>query len=195
MSYTDYADDTTGNTLYAKPEPLTSSPSWGADKVSGTENGSTGSYAFTLDSTLAYVVYRQAGGSPASTDVKLGRFGKNLELDIKAKTDLITSAGVVHAEESSTTIRLKTGSTKAKTVTVEENLTGKTLKLFAATMDNAYFAEFSITAGNGSFAFTPSTALVEKNRDFKYSVREPSDGNNVLYDGLLQVGFAADDEE
>lgn len=96
-TYTDYADDTTGNTLYAKPEPLVTSP-WGTDKVVGTENGSTGSYAFTLDSDLSYVVYRQAGASAASTDLKLGRFSPN----VKPKTDLIgTGAGIATAPVSS----------------------------------------------------------------------------------------------
>lgn len=92
-TYTDYCDDTTGNTLYAKPEPLVASP-WGTDKVTGTETGSTGSYAFTLDSASQYVVYRQLGGSAASTDLKLGRFSKNLLLDVKAKTDLIGTGTV-----------------------------------------------------------------------------------------------------
>lgn len=92
-TYTDYADDTTGNTLYAKPEPLSSSPSWGADKVTGTENGSTGSYAFTLDSTLSYVVYRQAGGSPASSDLKLGRFSNSGSsvVNVTASTTVVES--------------------------------------------------------------------------------------------------------
>lgn len=92
------------------------------------------------------------------------------------------------------TIRLKTGSTKAKTVTVEENLTGKTLKLFVRTKQDVFVAEISVTAANGSYSFTPTEALTAKTCDYFYAVREVSDGNNSLYDGILQVAYAADGE-
>ena len=91
-TYTDYADDTTGGTLYVKPEPLDTSP-WSDGVITGTENGTTGSYAFVLDSDFAYVVYRQAGGSPASSDTKIGRFPKSPSVN-----NITTSTTIVESE-------------------------------------------------------------------------------------------------
>lgn len=116
--------------------------------------------------------------------------------EVESQTSLITSAGIVQVEETTTTIRLKTGSTKAKTVTVDEDLSGKTLKLFVTTMDHVFFAEISATGADGSFTFTPTTALTAKNRDYIYALREPSDGNRVVdgAQGLIEVDFAPDEE-
>ena len=75
MSYTGYIRRATGQTVYAKPLPLTDSP-WSTGVVACTENGTLGSYS--TDSALAdhvpYEVFEQSGGSPANTDTAFGRF-------------------------------------------------------------------------------------------------------------------------
>lgn len=76
MSYTAYLDHDTAKNLYAKPRPLVASP-WSSDVITLSENGTTGEYSGTLDETLEYVVYERAGGSPASSDLVIGAFGKN----------------------------------------------------------------------------------------------------------------------
>lgn len=63
-----YYEGTSGSTYYAKPRPTSSSPSWAADVVVGTENGTTGEFTFSLDTTKSYRFYEQAGASPASSD-------------------------------------------------------------------------------------------------------------------------------
>ncbi|TXG78457.1 hypothetical protein E6Q11_00940 [Candidatus Dojkabacteria bacterium] len=93
-TYTDYLDDDTGNNCYVKPEPLTVSP-WSTGVVNATENGTTGSYAVTLDSSLSYVAFRRAGASPASSDQKLGRFPK---LDATASANIATSTTIVESQ-------------------------------------------------------------------------------------------------
>lgn len=62
----------TGETYYAKPEPLVESP-WADDAVAGVENGTTGSFSFGIVGGN-YAVYQQAGVSPASTDQIVGWF-------------------------------------------------------------------------------------------------------------------------
>jgi len=76
MARTDYHYDTSGLTLYAKPVPLTTG-TWAADAITGTENGTTGSYAFTLtDDNADYWIYQRLTGSPLATDTFLGVFPK-----------------------------------------------------------------------------------------------------------------------
>lgn len=60
-----------GLTLYAKPSSslaVTASSPWGSDDVALTESGTTGIYSFTATDGQEYLVFSQAGGSPASTD-------------------------------------------------------------------------------------------------------------------------------
>lgn len=67
MNYTDYYYAPTGDAYYAKAEPLNAG-TWSSGVVSYVENGTTGSYAATLDSTTAYAVYQRLSASPASSD-------------------------------------------------------------------------------------------------------------------------------
>ena len=72
MSFSGYLRYTTGQTLYAKPLPLNNAP-WSTDVFSGTENGTLGSYSFaSLTEGTDYEAFKQAGGSPASTDLAIG---------------------------------------------------------------------------------------------------------------------------
>lgn len=74
MAYTAYFQYTTGSTIYAKARPLNAT--WATGIVSLSENSSTGDYSGTLDADTDYVVYSQAGGSPASSDVAIGEIGR-----------------------------------------------------------------------------------------------------------------------
>lgn len=71
MAYTEYFDFTSGLTLYGKAKPLNAT--WATGVVTMSENGSTGEYSSSsfVDDT-SYSVFVQAGGSPASSDVKIG---------------------------------------------------------------------------------------------------------------------------
>lgn len=72
MTWSDYYDAPTGQTLYAKPKPLQTA-TWSSDVVTMTESGSTGEYAISgLTDGVDYTVFVQSGGSPASSDTKDG---------------------------------------------------------------------------------------------------------------------------
>lgn len=93
------------------------------------------------------------------------------------------------AEVDANTIKLFVGSTKAKSHLVTGNLTGKTLKLYIVGL-----TEINATGADGSFTFTPPSELADSIKTHKATLREPSDGNNVLWNGQIEVGFAADEE-
>lgn len=69
---TRYHYGTSGETYYAKPQPLVASP-WADDIVTGVDNGSTGSFSFTMGGSQ-WVVYQQMGASPDATDPIVGWF-------------------------------------------------------------------------------------------------------------------------
>lgn len=123
--------------------------------------------------------------------------------DVKAKTDLIgTGERYVRQEDEidSNTIVLKVGSTKAKTVPVQNaagddiDLTGKTLLLHIRTMADVFVESLSVTESSGSFTFTPSSTIAASVNDYRYALREPSNGNEPIVDGILSVRYAADGE-
>lgn len=71
MAYTEYFDYTSGLILYAKAKPLDAT--WATGVIALTENASTGEYsASTFVDNISYNVYEQLGGSPASSDTKIG---------------------------------------------------------------------------------------------------------------------------
>lgn len=198
-TYTDYADDTTGNNLYAKPEPLDTSP-WSDGVVTATENGSTGSYAFTLNSELSYVVYRRAGASPASTDLKLGRFPKNFELDIQSQTDLIGTQFSVEARRIvGSDIYAYVGSTAdIGPITVLDEagdpvtLTGMNLKFCIATKSEVTLAEYTPTISGSTFTVENVDASIRAvKRELLWSLRDTDDGDEPVTFGNLFIIFAA----
>ena len=72
--------DSTGLTLYAKPSPIQTG-TWGSDDVSLTEDTVNGYYHADIVSPAdEYVIFQQAGGSPASTDTPIAKvtIGVNL---------------------------------------------------------------------------------------------------------------------
>jgi len=72
MARTDYVPYTSALVLYAKPLPLTTG-TWAADAITGSENGTTGSYSFALtDDEADYWVYERLTGSPLATDTMIG---------------------------------------------------------------------------------------------------------------------------
>jgi len=88
MAYTEQFDFTTGLTLYGKAKPLDTSP-WSDGVIALTENGTTGEYsASTFLDGIAYSVYIQAGGSPASTDTRVGTITPPTDVDaLQAQLD------------------------------------------------------------------------------------------------------------
>lgn len=71
---TSYFDGDSSKTHYIKERPLNAT--WATGVVSATQNGATGEFSVTTDDTKEYVVFEQQGGSPASSDVKIGGIGK-----------------------------------------------------------------------------------------------------------------------
>ena len=71
MSYTEYLQTTSGQTVYAKLRPY--SATWGDETIAMAENASTGEYsASTFADGRKYGACLQAGGSPAASDQFLG---------------------------------------------------------------------------------------------------------------------------
>lgn len=71
MTWTgDYDHPNGDDTVYAKPKPHSADPSWGADVVAAVDNSDdTRQKSFPgLADGVKYSVFKQAGGSPASTD-------------------------------------------------------------------------------------------------------------------------------
>lgn len=69
-----YAALTTGNTYYAKPAPIVDDP-WGTDVETMSEDGTVSGWFYTAeiaDPDDVYVIFEQAGGSPADTDTLVG---------------------------------------------------------------------------------------------------------------------------
>jgi hypothetical protein len=67
-----YIHHTTGANLYYKPSPLATS-TWSTGVVVGTENGTTGEYAFTVGDTEKGVIFLRAGADPAASDIRLAQ--------------------------------------------------------------------------------------------------------------------------
>jgi hypothetical protein len=67
MSYAYNYDSS--KTIYAKPLPISASPSWGADVITFTPDAFDTHFSdAALNDATAYKIFEQAGGSPASTD-------------------------------------------------------------------------------------------------------------------------------
>lgn len=95
--YTEYFDYTSGATVYAKTRPLNLA-TWGSGIITLTENGSSGEYSSaTFSDDTKYAVYEQLGGSPASSDLEIGRIDPVM-IDtlntIKTKTNTIDWADI-----------------------------------------------------------------------------------------------------
>lgn len=76
MARTDYFDwPTSGATIYGKPRPLVDGGAWDGDDVAYSENGTLGEYSASLDESTEYVLFLQDGGSPANTDLVIGKVG------------------------------------------------------------------------------------------------------------------------
>jgi hypothetical protein len=67
-----YIHHATGANLYYKPSPLATSP-WSTGVVVGTENGTTGEYAFVVGDNEKGVIFLRAGADPAASDIRLAQ--------------------------------------------------------------------------------------------------------------------------
>lgn len=87
MSERIYANLPTGNTYYAKPAPLVAAP-WADDVVSVPETSVAGWYASAAiaDPADQYVLFLQAGGSPADTDTVVA--GVEMGLPVQQDIDV-----------------------------------------------------------------------------------------------------------
>ncbi len=96
MAETIYASLTTGNTYYAKPAPIVASP-WADDVETMTEDG-TVSGLFASSSIASpvdvYVIFEQAGGSPADTDTMIGP----VQMNIIGSPNITTETTIIEAE-------------------------------------------------------------------------------------------------
>jgi hypothetical protein len=93
-SYTAHHVSGTGLVVYAKQLPLNTS-NWATGVTAMSEVLTTGIYTATLASQNRYLVFVQAGGSPASTDLVDGSFASSVWDDVLtgATHNIATSAG------------------------------------------------------------------------------------------------------
>lgn len=121
---TEYFPWTTGKTLYAKPRPLVVAP-WATDAVTGVENGTTGDYSFAV-SAVEHAVFEQAGGTPASTDLKIGTIpalvsGGGGGSGDHQLTVIVQDTGAVRIPGSEVSILTAGGAQTGRTVTTDSN--------------------------------------------------------------------------
>ena len=148
MAWTGYYDHgNTTDTTYAKPLPHSATPAWGTDVVTETKNSADQrqrSYASLADGTR-YNVLKQAGGSPASTDVVLST--------IEASADQIAIAS-----------NASTAATQATTAATQATAAATDAATAAAEVVKIHRAASAVTAGGASTRTKTSaseTVLVE----------------------------------
>lgn len=203
MTYTEYFDFTSGLTLYAKAKPLNAT--WATGVIALTENGSTGEYsASTFVDGTSYNVYQQAGGSPASSDTKLGTITPPSSADIaaieadlaavKAKTDQINAYDVyppTRRQNNDVVVYYK--ETGTLTFTTEEDYSAAVLNISFTDEDGdavSFVTDSNITKTETTISITIPTAVSDEVRILKYAIRNQSAGNETIATGKCFVKFA-----
>jgi hypothetical protein len=90
-----YAALTSGNTYYAKPAPIVDSP-WGDDVETMSEDGTVSGWFYSGEIASpddVYVIFQQAGGSPADTDTLIGPVEMGLAAILEDTNELQTNQG------------------------------------------------------------------------------------------------------
>ena len=83
--------DSTGLTIYAKPVPLQTG-TWGSDDISLPEDTVDGYYhADVATPADSYIIFQQAGGSPANTDTPVA----SVNYRQRANVDQIEGSGTI----------------------------------------------------------------------------------------------------
>lgn len=114
----DYWYDPDGGNFYAKAEPLNTG-TWSTGVIDYAPNGSTGSYAATLDAATPYAVYKRLGGSPASSDELVGFVPVDHSVLVKA---ILGNAHNVTANANGTyTIEIRNDANSATLLTIVYN--------------------------------------------------------------------------
>lgn len=145
----DYFRRPSGQTLYAKPLPLVLAP-WAADALAGSENGATGSYAFTeLADGRSYEVFCQLGATPEPSDVAVGMFPQPVDSPgMRVLLDRVT--GLTGPYIASITIQDE-GGLPVEPARVRLTKLGDTQSRFT---DATGLAEFACEPGTWSLAVT-----------------------------------------
>jgi hypothetical protein len=141
------------------------------------------------------------GGDPWATDLVAGAYTGDeagaVMLEIKAKTDLITSETVFLSSDASNGSTIIAYKDEVRTVTVplDENITTKTVKFCVedeAGDDVFTLPNASITKTSTTFAFNTTTALTGQVADYTWSLRDITGGmDRVISKGVLSVQNAA----
>jgi len=91
MSRSEYVRYNPGESLYAKPSPLATTP-WTTGVVDAVPNGTTGEYVFdNLDNTSSYTVFVKAGIIPDVSDIAIAQLspsgsGSNIVVEDRSIT-------------------------------------------------------------------------------------------------------------
>lgn len=170
-NYTDYEGYLPGMNLYAKEQPLNTG-TWATGVVAYVENGATGSYAATLDNTKAYAIYKRLGGSPASSDLRIGSVAawpvQNMTVLPLSENQLAVVADSVW--------RVSTGSRPTLVVSLVDstgaaiNLTGRTLRMDFEDQqgtDVASIADGSISRTGNQYTITLPAAVTASTRTLR----------------------------
>lgn len=98
-----YNHGNTTDTTYAKPSEQSDDPSWGADVVAESKNSANQrnrTYASLADN-VEYIVFLQAGGSPAATDTMLADMSQPVVAAINSDSTQQTLQSNVASTKSS----------------------------------------------------------------------------------------------
>lgn len=91
---TEYFTGEESTDYYAKPRPQSDTPSWGEDAIV-LDEGLAGEYSFTRDDSLEYVIYEQAGESPAATDEPV--WNVRVQVTLAQQIEIITKLTTLQA--------------------------------------------------------------------------------------------------
>jgi hypothetical protein len=186
---------------YAKPQPLTATPSWGADVVLFVLNtvavGVDRSYspASPLDLTLDWVLFRRAGADPAATDEIVASMANQAEVlgllkEIEEKTSLINEFGQVPSADDFTGSRVSFIGESAKNITVNTDWTETSIYIvwerFGDDSDVLRVDNGDITKTTTTLAIPLTSAIFGRSQFLKYSIRATS-GDAVLEQGTWWV--------
>ena len=166
MSYTGIHYDVAGATFYAKPSEAQTP--WADDIIVGVASSVySQEYAFAgLDEGQGYVVIKQAGGSPAASDVAVGSFSATANTGTGARTVTIT----VQADSSpveGATVRLTSGGVNVSNTT---NASG--VAVFA--VDDA---TYSVAASKSGYSGTTATLVVDGDEAETYTITALASGS------------------
>lgn len=189
MAWSDYFNGTTGLTYYAKPIPVVESP-WATDVIPSGAEGFSGEYPFSgLTDGVDYAIFIQAGGSPASSDVRDGSiyYRADVSADIATLEALVTSlTGEVNTLQNllTTTVVSKLTDTTVKNISlyVEEaysyvlqtdyDLSAIACKLVVEDDQKNTISEIDFSSKDSNSVTFPTVSLTDDVAQYIYSIRD-----------------------